>query len=60
VVAGDLEDFPSPLRALGEAVDFLEECVFVVGGWASTGSNLGRDSALKIVMTGTCTYRFQF
>ena len=59
-IAGDLEDFTSPLWTLREAVDFLEECMFVVCGWASTGLNLGGDSASKIITMGSCTYCLQF
>lgn len=45
-VSSDFEDFALPLWALWKAIDFLEECTFVLGRWAGTGSNLGVDQAM--------------
>jgi len=59
-VSGDFEDFASPLRAFGEAIDFLEEGVFVLRGWVSAGLNLGWGSTSHIGTANICTYRFQF
>ena len=44
VVSSDFEDFARPLWASGETVNFLKECVFVLGRWAGTGLNLDKDS----------------